>query len=248
MGSDASFPRWAAAACALLAGAIFACANRPPPKMEIETGPGAEITADGLHRVSNSLFEDAWVKPDADFAAYDEIMLDLVSISYKRKPTTTRYPRTGSNFALTEPQMEDLKRYFREAFAKELSQGEHYELVETPGPQTLRVAAEIIDLVIKVPTQVSTGSERLFTSSTGEMTLLMELRDALSGEILARVSDRREARAAGRGRGLNDLYYSTAVTQAEDVRRVFRRWAQILKARLDQIHELEPTTSLEDGE
>jgi hypothetical protein len=76
------------------------------------------------------------------------------------------------------------------------------------------------------------------------MTLLMELRDALSGEILARVSDRREARAAGRGP--NDLYYSTAVSQAEDVRRVFRRWARILKARLDQIHELEPTKRLED--
>jgi hypothetical protein len=245
MRSDTSFPRSAAAASALLAVAVFACAKQPPPEMQIESGPGAEITADGLHRVSNSLFEDAWVKPDADFAAYGEIMLDLVSISYKRKPTTTRYPGTKSNFALTKGQMEDFKRYFREAFERELSEGEHYELVETAGPQTLRVAAEIIDLVIKVPTQVTTGSERLFTSSTGEMTLLMELRDALSGEILARVSDRREARAPGAG-APSDLYYSSVVSQAEDVRRVFRRWAQILKARLDQIHELEPTEKLED--
>jgi hypothetical protein len=247
MRSDTGFPRWTAAASALLAAAIFACANPPPPEMEIETGPGAEVTVDGLHRVSNSVFKDAWVKPDANFAAYDEILLDLISISYKRKPITTRYPRTGSNFALTEPQMEDFKRYFREAFANELSKGEHYGLVETPGPQTLRIAAEIIDLVIRVPTQERAGSEWLFISSTGEMTLLMELRDALSGEILARVSDRKEARAAGHGTP-SDLYYSSAVSSAEDVRRVFRRWAQILKARLDQIHELEPTKRLEDAE
>ena len=247
MNSNHSFERWVAASSTLLAATLFACASRPLPEAEIETGPDAEVTTDGLHRVKNPLFGDAWVKHDADFASYDKVTLDPVSVSYKRKPKATRYQGTGSNFALTERQMEDLRRYFREAFAKELSDSEYYELVETPGPQVLRVAAAIIDLVIKVPTRSGAGREHVYTSSTGSMTLLMELRDALSGEILARVSDRKEARAAGHGTP-SDLYYSSAVSSAEDVRRVFRRWAQILKARLDQIHELEPTKRLEDAE
>jgi hypothetical protein len=244
MSLSRSFARWVAASSAMLAATLLACANRPLPEMEIETGPGAEITADGLHRVKNPLFSNAWVKPDANFASYDKVLLDPISVSYKRKPKSTRYRGTGSNFALTERQMEDFKRYFREAFENELSDNEYYELVKTPGPQALRVAAAIIDLVVKVPTQSGAGREHIYTSSTGEMTLLMELRDSLSGEILARVADRREARRAGYGS--SDLSYSSAPANTGTVKRVFRRWAEILQARLDQIHELQPTAQLED--
>jgi hypothetical protein len=247
MNSSHRFAPWVAVSSTLLAATLFACASRPLPEVEIETGPNAEVTADGLHRVKNSLFRDAWVKPDADFASYDKVTLDPVSVSYKRKPKATRYQWTGSNFALTERQMEDLRRYFREAFAKELSDSEYYELVETPGPQVLRVAAAIIDLVIKVPTRSGAGREHVYTSSTGKMTLLMELRDSLSGEILARVADRREARRAGHG-GLNDLYHSSAPANTEAVKGVFRRWAEILRARLDQVHEFRPTKQLGDTE
>ena len=52
----------------------------------------------------------------------------------------------------------------------------------------LRVEASLIDLVVRVPTQ-SSGRERTYTTSTGEMTPLMEIRDSLSGEILVRRLD-----------------------------------------------------------
>jgi len=245
MNSSTRLARWVAAPSALLTAALFACASQPLPEMEIETGPGAEVTADGLHRVKNPQLASAWVKPDADFASYDQIMLDLVAVSYKRKPKSTRYQRTGSNFALTDRQMEDLQRYFREAFTKELSESEHYQLVEAPGPRVLRIETAIIDLVVKVPTEQGAGREHVYTSSTAEMTLLMELRDSLSGEILARVADRKDARRAGHG-GSSDLYYSSAPSNTGAVQRVFRGWAQILRGRLDQIHELQPMENLGD--
>jgi hypothetical protein len=229
---------WAAGAML----AIFACAQPRLPEVEIDTGPGAEVSADGLYRVTNPVYREVWVKPDADFASYTAVQLDPVEIAYKRKPVETRLRRNESNFALTEKQTSDFKRYFTEAFEKELAAASSWELASTPGPRVLRIQAAIIDLVIKVPTRSLIGSDSVFTTSTGEMTLLMELRDALSGEILARVVDRREARAAGSG-DIHDLYYSSAVTNADAVRRVFRRWAQILRARLDQIRELPPSAT-----
>jgi len=243
--SASSRIRLSALVGALCASALVSCGKGSPPPLEFESGDRAEVTVEGLHRVRGGLVREAWVKPDADFAAYDAVMLDPVEVSYKRKPRSTRQDLTGSNFALDDSQMETFRRYFREAFEKELSASEHYELVSEAGPSVLRVAPAILDLVVKVPTE-SRGSDRVYTTSTAEMTLLLELRDSLSGEILARVADRREARAAGAG-GINDLYYSNSVTDSQAVRRLFARWSNILRTRLDHVHELEPTQSPEEG-
>jgi hypothetical protein len=234
------FLRESATDALLFAIALLGCAQPPPPEIEIDTGPGAEVSADGLYRVTNPVYREAWVKPDADFASYSQVLLDPVEIAYKREPRKTRYRGTESNFALTAKQMSDLKRYFTQAFEKELAGSSAFELVEVSGPRVLRVQAAIIDLVVKVPTETLPGSQSVFTTSTGEMTLLLELRDALSGEILARVVDRREARAVGRV-GSHDLYHSSAVTNTDAVGRVVRRRAQILRAHLDQIRALPPS-------
>ena len=115
-----------------------------------------------------------------------------------------------------------------------------------PGPTVLRLELQIIDLIVKVPTTTFGGREYNYTSSTADMTLMMELRDSLSGEILARVGDRREARQPGSG--ANQLYYSNPVTDTDAVRRVFRHWAQILALRLEAVKQVEPSESLEaDG-
>jgi hypothetical protein len=228
----------------LLGLALSGCARQGLPPVEIDSGPGAEVTIDGLHRITNSVFRDAWMKPDADFGVYTKVMLDPVGISYRRKPTHSHYSRGQSNFALTERQSADFKRYFREAFTKEIDRIDSFELVEAAGPDVLRIEPAIIDLVVKVPTHTRPAMDRVFTTSTADMTLLMELRDSPSGEILARVEERREARNPGRGSGggsVADLYDSNAVTDTDAIRRVFRRWAEILAGRLEQMHAASPT-------
>jgi hypothetical protein len=224
----------------VLVGALFAvsgCLSDGP--VEIETGPGAEITAEGLHRLRNTSFRNAWVKPDAEFADYDRIQLAPIAIKYKRKPSRSAYHSTNRNFALRDDQQARLADLFLDVFTGELAKSDHFGIAEQSGPRVLRLEASIIDLVVKVPTQ-TLGNERTFTTSTGEMTLLLELFDSPSGEILARVADRQEARAAGHG-GFNDLYYSNPATDGDAVRRVFQRWAEILRRRLDEVHELEPS-------
>ena len=224
----------------LAAAGLAACANGPA-EVKFEEGPGAEVTVDGLHKVINSKFRYAWVKPSADFVSYTAIVLDPVVISYKRKPKRTQYATTGGNFALSERQMAKMKIFFRKAFVAELRKSPYYKITDVPGPAVLRLVPSIIDLRIDVPTNPPPGRDRIYATNAANMTLLLELHDSMSGEILARVADRRKARLHG---GF-ELRSSTTVSNTDAIQRVFRFWAEILRARLDDIHALEPSTSLE---
>lgn len=216
---------------ALLAAPVFS------DKIKLTSDEGAEISFDGLHRVDKSVMDEAYVKPDINLSAYHRILIDPVEVSYKRKPMQYQGRRasTGTgNFALTERQMEELKSIFDEAFVQAMSDGETWEVVESAGPDSLRVQAELVDLVVKVPTRPSTGREDYFVSELGEVTLVLELRDSQAGEILARGVDRQIIGRASAGR----VYRATSVSARADVRSLFDAWAKLLRLRLDQIKDL----------
>ena len=163
-----------------------------------------------------------------------------MELRYKHSPRATRSEQARANdFALRESQKEAFESLFLEVFNAELGASPYFYPREEPGPEVLRVEASVIDLVVKVPTEV-VSNERIFTSSTASMSLLLELYDSQAGEILARMTDRRDALGAGHGGSgnLGDLYYSNPSTDTGAVRRVFRRWAKTLRARLDEAHEL----------
>ena len=245
MGLDRNRRRFALAAIALLIPfASSGCKSTQAPVLE--SGPDAEVTHDGLVRVRWSRYKYVWLKPNADFGLYSRVTMDPVSIAYKRTPRETegrRSPNRG-NFALSEKQMADMKRYFSEAFEKELGKLENFTLSDTAGPETLRVEAAIIDLVVNVPTRPS-GGERVFTTSAAQMTLVLELRDSVTGEILARSADRRDTQSSGGA--VSDLTYSTPAVNAGAVRLLFKRWAQILATRLDEIQGAPPVGVPADG-
>ena len=216
---------------ALLAGPVFS------GKTKLASGEEAEVSFDGLHRVDKSVMDEAYVKPDINLSGYHRIFIDPVEVSYKRKPMQYQGRRasTGTgNFALTDRQMEELKDIFHESFVQAMSDGETWEVVESAGPDVLRVQAELVDLVVKVPTRRSTGREDYFVSELGEVTLVLALRDSQAGEILARGVDRQIIGRAAAGR----VYRATSVSARSDVRSLFDAWARLLRLRLDQIKEL----------
>lgn len=226
--------------------AVLGCSGSALPPAELDTGPDAQMTADGLYPLRGSGYQLAWAKPDVDFAEYATIMLSEPQVAYKRTP---RRRSGGSmadpNFALSESQMTRFKEALVEAFQREFRNSEFYQVVDTPGPDTLLIETAIIDLVVLVPTETRPMSETHFSTSTAVMTLLMELRDARSREILARIAERREARTPG-NRGGSTLTWSSSVNDATAIRSTFRYWAKILRQRLDRLHEVAPTTAPPD--
>jgi hypothetical protein len=69
-----------------------------------------------------------------------------------------------------------------------------------------------------------------FTTSTGSVTLYVELYDAESSEILARAVDRRQANHIG------GVEVSSFSTNSDDARRLLKHWASLLIDELNATH------------
>ena len=128
--------------------------------------------------------------------------------------------------------MNDFKRYFQEAVVEALSRDDGYRIVDAPGPDVLRITAELIDLIVRIPTQRTAVRGSTFTRSYGEVTLVLEARDSQSGEILARAAERRDPTTG-------DMVEVQRTSVIADVRRLFQYWAGIVRERLDELRAVE---------
>jgi hypothetical protein len=103
------------------------------------------------------------------------------------------------------------------------------------GSQTLRLKADVLrlraniaDLYVNAPDTMTAGRTRTYTVSAGQMTLIAELFDSESGQVLARVVDTREARNTG------TMQLSNSVVNASEARDIASAWARILHNGLDK--------------
>jgi hypothetical protein len=206
----------------LLAAVALATAPAGPSPAEA----GAEQTHDGLVRVEKAKrFQAVWVKPGADLRGYTKLLILPAELHYKRPPNKGSMAR--ENFALSEKQKARLEQAMREVSQEEIVAKGGWEFVSEPGPDVLLVHGGLIDLVVNVPPNPAPGRGGTFVASFGEATLVVEIYDSQTKEILARVADRQEAEPAG-GR-----MQSVDISAAPDVKRVLRRWAKRLGEALD---------------
>jgi len=102
-----------------------------------------------------------------------------------------------------------------------------YEVVTEADEDVLDVAPFIVDLMITVPDRPTGGRTRTFTANAGQMTLVAELRDSETGQILMRVIDNQRARSTG------TFQWTTSVTNMGEARQIITGWAATLRRQLD---------------
>ena len=194
-----------------------------------------EFTHDGLQRVIDSKAALAYVKPGADFSAYDQVMILDCFVAFK-KDWQKDYNRDKRSLSdrVTDKDMErmrnDMAEAFREVFVEELTENDGYELVDEPAGGVLLIRPAIIDLEASAPDTRSAGRSYTFVDSAGAASLYIELYDSVSGEILARAIDRK----ADRGHGM--MEWSTQASNRADAKRILRTWAGWLRERMDEVH------------
>jgi hypothetical protein len=194
-----------------------------------------EFTHDGLQRVIDSKAALAYVKPGADFSAYDQVMILDCFVAFK-KDWQKDYNRDQISLSgrVNDNDMErmrnDMAEAFREVFVEELTENDGYELVDEPAAGTLLIRPAIIDLVASAPDTRSAGRSYTFVDSAGAATLYIELYDSVSGEILARAIDRKADRSHG------TLQWANRASGRADAKRILRTWAGWLRERMDEIH------------
>ena len=188
---------------------------------------------DGLVRRPHPRLNAVFVKPDVEIGAFRSVMLDPVEINFAESWDPSRGTRrqasrlNANDIAAIKTGLADL---FRETFRAELERG-GYPLVDEAGPETLRVIPAIVDLYITAPDTMAAGRTRTYTTNSGRMTLVVELRDSVTGEILARAVDSRSGRATGMWNITNN------VTNTADARRAVTTWATALRQALDELYE-----------
>lgn len=229
------FLRVAALLC--FATIVAACGSTPDPTIDTSGQP----TFDGLYPVVNSGADEAWARPDIDLSIYRRVRFVGAGVEYRPGGETSRTmaarSRGGGTFFEISPEGRDaFEQTVAAAFLEQLESSDVFELVEENGPDVLLVRGALLDVISFVPPQ-SVGRTEVFLRSVGEATLMLELRDSMTNTVLARSVDRRAAETPSGGAG--DLQWSNPVSNAQEVRRLARRWATGLREALEQFMSAE---------
>lgn len=189
------------------------------------------MSHDGLARIKVKGIDLAYARPGATLAGYDAVIIDPVEVAFRKDWDPTK---PGSRQKLTTAERDSIRRgvadIVREEFGKALQKKSAYKVVTAAAPNVLRVRAGIANLYVNAPDTMSAGRTRTYTVSAGEMTLVAELLDSETGEIVARVVDRREAQGTGM------MTLTNSVVNAAEARSIAASWARILRDRLDAAH------------
>jgi hypothetical protein len=196
------------------------------------TQTGAKNEWDGLVRQPGTRMDAVFVLPDAAIASYTSVMLDPVEVSFARNWDPNRGQRNPASRLNTNDVaaiQSGLADMLRETLRTQLASG-GYTLVDEPGPETLRVTAAIVNLFVTAPDTMTAGRGRTYTANSGQMTLVAELRDSDTGELLARAVDTQ------RGRTTGAMSFTNNVTNTADARRAMNVWAGALVQGLNEMY------------
>lgn len=217
---------------AALAALLFiaGCAAEP----SIQAGPNAETTFDGLVRIDNARFAGAWIDPDVDLKQYTRIIPGGAEFEFRsvQKMSASAARRANEReFWISDSNRQRLADTVTEVFEEELRKSKYFTVTDEPGPDALIIVGGLHDIVSQVPPE-DVGRSEVWLRSVGEATLVIELRDSLSNEVVYRAVERRAAENVG-----NRMIRANTATTWAEVRRWARRWAVRLREGLDSIHE-----------
>lgn len=188
---------------------------------------------DGLIRQPDSRLDAVFLRPDAEIPTYGNIILATPTVQFARNWDPNRGGRSRSrrlDAADIVAIQANLATLFEDVFREELTAG-GYRIVTEPGPDTLLVIPALVDVYVTAPDTMAAGRSRTYTADSGRMTLVLELRDSVTGETLARAVDARSGRASG------ILQITNRATNTADARRAMRVWARALRSGLDSLHQ-----------
>lgn len=215
---------------------LAACSTAPPT---IEQGPEAEVTYDGLHKVDNARFAQAWADPDIDYSVYNKIMPGEAFFEFRavKKSSTSSLQTARSReneYWIDDKDKQKLIDEVTAIFKEELAKSTRFTITSEPGPDVLMIHGGLHDIVSNVPPDMI-GRGDIYLDSVGEATLILEGIDSMSGETIFRAMERRSAERPGGSGAPGTMMVSNTVTTWAEVRRLARRWATALREGLDSI-------------
>ena len=158
--------------------------------------------ADGLSDVKSRTLDEVYLRPAVDLSSYRKVIVEparveLVKgyrkyINQQREPSRWLTPEDERQMVATAAAL--MTDAVTAAFK---AQG--FEIVTAPGPGVLYVAPSTLDMFVNAPDTVTpTRQGQITHMEAGDATLNLEIRDAVTGNVVGRVVDRSTARQVGR--------------------------------------------------
>ncbi|WP_394204085.1 DUF3313 domain-containing protein [Shewanella waksmanii] len=213
---------------AVVATILGACSSQSP---QLQQGPNAEKTKDGLVKVEHSKLDLSFVRPDVDWAKYTKLYFEPVQVTndhpadYRPPKIDRRADGLNATYELPKAILDKMSAQFAVTVDDVFNAEQPFELVTEKGPNTLVIEAAVTDIRLTAPIESSRRSfnsmGRTYTESSGSMMLLAVIKDGQTGEVLAKAADR--------GQGFNQWRQNTQVFNWGDVKTVYRRWVNDFK-------------------
>ena len=192
----------------------------------LAVGADEEVTADGLQRIDPAVIETAWIRPGVDLSSYSKMLLMPTVVTFKdvSEVSASIRGRAGDmEFPISDARRVVVSKQFGEIFHDVFAEMSLYEVSTDVGRDVVMVRGFLLDLSSGAPPDI--GAVRIEAIRwLWEASLVIELRDSMSDEVLARTFDRQ--RAIG-------PFEADAIVR--DSPRVLRRWSQLLHQRLGEL-------------
>jgi hypothetical protein len=208
---------------------VAACSSTP----EVQTGDGAEVIGDNLHRVDNSKADVAYIDPDANFSKYTKVMIRPLGVNKIEviQPSKTGTSMSRRDWELTDADKQMLQDTFHSAMLKNLQDKGDFPMVDEPGDDVLEIGAMITAIAPSAAKDDgrsrAMGRSYVITDGSGAIAVAVAFGDSETGEVLALIKD---SRSSSSHWGLNN-----SVTNKADVQRMFNSWAMQINSSLVEV-------------
>ncbi len=190
--------------------------------LALATGAGLAQT-DDLYKISKALTQ-VYEKDGFDIGRYDQVMIDTLGVADARvipPPWVEGKDRNPKRWQLNSKDIQWLKDNYRAAMKEQIETIGGYAVVSEPSPQALILDVKIVSL-----TPYAQRSEDVITRGTGEMTVQAELRDSMTGELLAIYEGDQDVGS--------EYQQNARINKEHDANRLFAAWGEKVRLMMDE--------------
>jgi hypothetical protein len=209
--------------CALL---VAACTTQP----RRGSVPDEQVTYDGLARSDRAGFDNVWLKPGTNFSSYTKIIVESPQLEFRTPGSHEDARYRQEHVRLTAADRQGITRMVNKTFREEFQKIRTFSVADQPGPDVLIVHTRLLDIFKIVPREFDDPAREMLGVVT-EATLIAELHDSQTGEILARSVETSAKGYAGSLDTARQRDWSVLVQPVQ-------RWSGEIRDRLDAIHDL----------
>jgi hypothetical protein len=226
------------AAAVLATSMLVACASTSTTTTPAtpDTSALAKQVPEGLIARDSRRLDKLYVRPGARLGLYTSVIIDKADVSFDKNWDPNRDLRDVSR-RVTEQDKDrikaDLAKMLDDTFVAQWKKA-GYNIATAPGAGTLRIKPSIVDLYVNAPDVMAAGRSRNYVREAGKMTLVADLIDAQTGQLVARAVDTK------RGTDYGYMQIANRVTNAAEAERVLTQWGRLLTRSLDDLKKTAP--------